>query len=103
MTPSIFFSPIEQRRRRGGGGRGGGGGCDARFFFSCLADHERDWLPCKVVFRVGNQYTENVENNKKYFKLVDLFEAYACHSLVTRYFSAFSVFFRSKRVDRVFF
>ena len=31
---------------------------DARlfsFFFPCSADHERDWPPCKVFFRVGNQ------------------------------------------------
>ena len=34
--------------------------------------------------------------------LVDLFEAHACHSLVTRYSSVFSGF-RSKRVDRVVF
>ena len=28
-------------------------------FFSCSADHERDWPPCKVVFfRVGNQCAE---------------------------------------------
>ena len=26
--------------------------------FHCSADHERDWPPCKVVFRVGNQYAE---------------------------------------------
>ena len=26
--------------------------------FSCSADHERDWSPYKVVFRVGNQYAE---------------------------------------------
>ena len=28
------------------------------FYFPCSADHERDWPPCKVVFRVGNQYAE---------------------------------------------
>ena len=28
------------------------------FSFPCSADHERDWPPCKVVFRVGNQYAE---------------------------------------------
>ena len=41
---------------------GGGGECAARLFllfsFYCSADHERDWPPCKVVFRVGNQYAE---------------------------------------------
>ena len=40
----------------------GGGGYAARLFilfsFPCSADHERDWPPCKVVFRVGNQYAE---------------------------------------------
>ena len=39
-----------------------GGGHAARLFlllfFPCSADHERDWQPCKVVFRVGNQYPE---------------------------------------------
>ena len=28
------------------------------FSSPCSADHERDWPPCKVVFRVGNQYAE---------------------------------------------
>ena len=28
------------------------------FFFPRSDDHERDWPPCKVVFRVGNQYAE---------------------------------------------
>ncbi|CAN0425732.1 unnamed protein product, partial [Ascophyllum nodosum] len=28
------------------------------FSFPCSADHEWDWPPCKVVFRVGNQYAE---------------------------------------------
>ena len=41
---------------------GGGGGYTAKpfllFFFPCSANHERDWLLCKVVFRVGNQYAE---------------------------------------------
>ena len=41
---------------------GGGGGYAARLFllfsFPCSADHERDWPPCKAVFRVGNQYAE---------------------------------------------
>ena len=40
----IFFS---ERAARGGG--------DAArlfffFFFPCLADHERDWPPCEIVF-----------------------------------------------------
>ena len=43
------FSPNEQC-----GGGGGVGGYTARLFmlfsFTCSADHERDWPPCKVVF-----------------------------------------------------
>ena len=43
-------------------GGGGGGGYAARrfllFSFLCSADHERDWPPYKVAFRVGNQYAE---------------------------------------------
>ena len=38
---------------------GGGGGRYQTFsfsFFPCSADHERNWPPCKVVFRVGNHY-----------------------------------------------
>ena len=39
-----------------------GGGYAAILFlllsFPCSADHEREWPPCKVVFRVGNQYAE---------------------------------------------
>ena len=27
-------------------------------FFPCSADHERDWPPCKVIFRVVNQCAE---------------------------------------------
>ena len=47
---------------------GVGGGYAARLFFllfsfPCSADHERDWPPCKVVFRVGNQYAEVRNNN----------------------------------------
>ena len=45
-----------------GGRRFMGGGCTARlsllFSFPCSADHERDWLPYKLVFSVGNQYAE---------------------------------------------
>ena len=56
----ILFSPNEQRGGGGGRGGAGGGGCRQTFFFFFLwsADHERDWQPCKVVFRVGNQYAE---------------------------------------------
>ena len=42
---------------------GGGGRFSLFFYFSCLADHERDWPVCKVVFRVANQYVEYVRNN----------------------------------------
>ena len=49
----ILFSPNEQHW----------GGGDALilfivFYFPSLADHEWDWSPCKIVFRVGNQYAE---------------------------------------------
>ena len=47
----ILFYPNEQRA-------GGGGGVLPDFSFPCSADHEWDWPPCKVVFRVGNQYAE---------------------------------------------
>ena len=32
------------------------------FSFSCSTDHERDWLPGKIIYRVGNN-TLNVRNN----------------------------------------
>ena len=47
----ILFYPNEQRA-------GGGGGVLPDFSFPCSADHEWDWPPYKVVFRVGNQYAE---------------------------------------------
>ena len=39
----------------------GGGGCAAARLsflvsFPCSADYERDWPPCKVLFRVDNQF-----------------------------------------------
>ena len=43
------------------------------FFFASSADHEqRDWSPCKVVFRVGNQYAECEKQhiNMKQYTLV---------------------------------
>ena len=60
--------------------RGGGGRYAARLFlllyFPCSADHERDWPPCEVVFRVGNQYAEcekqqqtTTNNNKQQLNL----------------------------------
>ena len=33
------------------------------FFFPCAADHERDWLPCKVVFFGLATNALNVRNN----------------------------------------
>ena len=48
-------------------GRGGGGGDAARLFllisFSCSADHERDWPPCKVVSLGLATNTLNARNN----------------------------------------
>ena len=37
------------------------------FSFPCSADHERDWPPCKVVLRVGNQYAECEKQESGYF------------------------------------
>ena len=44
-------------------GGGGGGALPNFFFFSCSADHERDWPPCKVVFFGLATNTLNVRNN----------------------------------------
>ena len=48
-----------------------GGACAARvsllFSFSSSADLERDWRPCKVVFRVGNQYAECEKKQKNMY------------------------------------
>ena len=41
----LFFSPNEQR-----GGLGGAARLFSLVLSSLLADHERDWPPCKVVF-----------------------------------------------------
>ena len=56
-----FFVFVQTSSVRGGGG--GGGRFSLLFSFSCLADHERDWPICQVVFRVVNQYLEYVRNN----------------------------------------
>ena len=58
MRRGIFFFPFSPNEQCGGWGV-----CCQTFFllFSfpwCSANHERDWPPCKVVFRVGNQYAE---------------------------------------------
>ena len=38
------------------------------FHFPCSVDHEREWLPCKiVVFRIGNQYAECDKQTATYF------------------------------------
>ena len=34
-------------------------------FFPCSADHERDWPPCKEVFRIGNQCAECEKQQKQ--------------------------------------
>ena len=53
----LIFSPNEQRA-------GGGERCQTFFFFfSCSADHERDWPPCKVVFFGLATNALNVRNN----------------------------------------
>ena len=54
----FFFSPNEQRA-------GGGVRCQTFYFyfFSCSADHERDWPPCKVVFFGLATNALNVRNN----------------------------------------
>ena len=64
-TPGGTAEPTSRdqnkRQERGQGKEsapGGGGALPDFFFFSCSADHERDWPPCKVVFRVGNQCAE---------------------------------------------
>ena len=53
----FYFHPNEQRE-------GGEGALpDFFFFFSCSADHERDWPPCKVVFFGLATNALNVRNN----------------------------------------
>ena len=66
-APRVFFfffnSPNEQRAGGGGAAR-----LFFSFFFSCSADHERDWPPCKVVFfglatNALNATNNNINNN----------------------------------------
>ena len=59
----FLFSSNEQHA--GGGGGGGGALLDFLFFIflSCLADHERDWSQCKVVFFGLATNALNVRNN----------------------------------------
>ena len=58
---------------------GGWGGYAARlsllFFFPCSADHERDWRPCKVVFRIGKQYAE-CEKQQQFTSYVTVYYYY---------------------------
>ena len=65
----FYFSPNEQCG-------GGGGGYAARLFllfsFSCSADHERDWPPCKVVFFGLATNTLKVRNNNNNNNIPDL-------------------------------
>ena len=48
-------------------GLGGGGRPDFLFLlsFPCSADHGRDWPPCKVLFRVSNQYAEKQQQQQQ--------------------------------------
>ena len=62
----FYFFSFSERAARGGGGRGGR--CQT-FFFSCSADHERDWPSCKVVFfRAGNQCAECEKQQQQFLK-----------------------------------
>ena len=66
---------------------GEGGGYAARlilFSFPCSADHERDWPPCKVVFRVGNQYAECEKQ-----QLLPSGNSFKCHE---EFFFVFTVY-----------
>ena len=62
-SSAYMYSSTYERAARGGGG---GGALPDFFFFSffpCLADHERDWPPCKVVFFGLATNALNVRNN----------------------------------------
>ena len=50
MRRVISYFYFSERAARGEGGRGGAARLFFFFFFPCLADHERDWSPCEVVF-----------------------------------------------------
>ena len=60
----FFFPPNEQRAAAAGGRR-----CQTLFFlfFPCSTDHDRDWPPYKVVFRVGNQCAECVFSSQSFW------------------------------------
>ena len=58
---------------RGGGGEGGGAARLFLFsFFTCSADHERDWPPCKVVFFELATNALNVRNNNNNDTIFDI-------------------------------
>ena len=60
----MIFVLISFLRTSSAPGVGEGGLPDFFFFFPCLADHERDWPPCKVVFFGLATNALNVRNNK---------------------------------------
>ena len=61
----FLFHFFSERAVWGVGGGGGGVLPDVflSLHFSCSADHERDWLPCKVVFFGLATNTLNARNN----------------------------------------
>ena len=64
----ILLFPLTLSHRTSSVGGGGGGTLPLFLFmlcFPCLAGHERDRLPCKVVFRVGNQYDAECEKQQQ--------------------------------------
>ena len=66
-----YFPPYKQRPR--GGGEGGGAARLFLFsFFTCSADHERDWPPCKVVFFGLVTNALNVRNNNNNDTIFDI-------------------------------
>ena len=62
LLPDIIFS---ERAARGGRGEGRLPDFFFSFFFSCSANHERDWPPCKVVFFGLATNALNVRNSKQ--------------------------------------
>ena len=84
----FIFSPNEQRAGGGGGGREGR--CQTFFFFfSCSADHERDWPPCKVVFfRLATNALNVINNNEDIYIMGPLRSRF---NVVTSFRSRFNV------------
>ena len=52
---------------------------DFFFFFPCSADHERDWPPCKVVFRVGNHCAEYEKQQQQQHSLYNSILLLPCY------------------------